>query len=315
MMGFKHALLNALLATSLATAVAWAQDAPPPPDSQYPSASDSGQTDSGVFATPHSQYDQPQEPVYEKNNDQGLQQNDQPSVQENSPAAEDQGGYPQTAQNAPPAPQGAQDVQNENDSDAQDPSRRVARMQFMDGQVSIQPGGVNDWVAGTLNRPMTTGDNVWTDKDSKAELNVGTGIFRMGAETSVTLANVGDNTTQIQVHQGTLNLRVRHLYNGEVYEVDTPNMAFTVQKPGDYRFDVDPNADTSFITVWKGQGNATGDGPSVEVREHEKARFSNGTSMAYEVNKAPGYDQFDQWAMGRDDREDHSAPRSMYRQT
>ncbi len=302
MMGFKRAFLNALLATSLATGVAWAQDAPPPPDSQYPSASDSGQTDSGVFATPNSQYEQPQEPVYEKqNNDQTLQQ----GSDNNAAPAQDQGGYPQTAQNAPPAPQGSVDVQNDN-SDAQDPSRRVARMQFMDGQVSIQPGGVNDWVAGTLNRPMTTGDNVWTDKDSKAELNVGTGIFRMGAETSVTLANVADNTTQLQVHQGTLNLRVRHLYNGEVYEVDTPNMAFTVQQPGDYRFDVDPNADTSYVTVWKGEGNATGDGPAVEVREHERARFSNGTSMAYQVDKAPAYDEFDQWAMSRDQREDHS---------
>ena len=302
MMGFKHALLNALLATSLATGVAMAQDAPAPPDSQYPSASDTGQTDSGVFATPNSQYDQPQEPVYEKQNDQA--QPPAAADQAPPPPVNDQGGYPQTAQSAPPAPQGSQDVQN--NSDAQDPSRRVARMQFMDGQVSIQPGGVNDWVTGTLNRPMTTGDNVWTDKDSKAELNVGTGVFRMGAETSVTLANVGDNTTQLQVHQGTLNLRVRHLYDGEVYEIDTPNMAFTVQKPGDYRFDVDPNADTSYVTVWKGEGNATGDGPAVEVREHDRAKFSNGTSMAYQVDKAPGYDQFDQWAMSRDSREDHS---------
>jgi hypothetical protein len=179
-------------------------------------------------------------------------------------------------------------------------------MQYMDGQVSIQPGGVNDWVAGTLNRPMTTGDNVWTDKDSKAELNVGTGLFRMGAETSMTLANVADNTTQVQVHQGTLNVRVRHLYSGEVYEVDTPNMAFTIQQPGDYRFDVDPNADTSYVTVWKGEGNATGDGPSVAVRQGEKARFSNGTSMAYQIDKVPGYDQFDQWAMSRDQRDDRS---------
>ncbi len=299
MIGFKRAFLNAFLATTLATGFAVAQDAPPPPDSQYPAANDSGQTNSGVYATQNSQYEQPQEPVYER-------QSDQPSAAPAPPESvqqqQDQGGYPQAAQNVPPAPEGTQP----DTSDSQDPSRRVARMQFMDGQVSIQPGGVNDWAAGTLNRPMTNGDNVWTDKDSKAELNVGTGIFRMGAETSVTLANIGDNTTQLQVHQGTLNLRVRHLYNGEVYEVDTPNMAFTVQKPGDYRFDVDPNADTTNVTVWKGEGNATGSGPAVEVREHERAHFSNGTSMAYEIDKAPQYDQFDQWAMSRDEREDHS---------
>ncbi len=287
MMGFRGVILNALLAASLAAGVAVAQDAPPPPDSQYPSTTDT----------------QNNTPVYEKQTTPQYATQDSQTMQQDqtAPAPPPPNGQLSTA----PAP-AAPDQQMVPGDDSQDPSSRVARMQFMDGQVSIQPGGVNDWVAGTLNRPMTTGDNVWTDKDSKAELNVGTGVFRMGAETSVTLANVADNTTQLQLHQGTLNLRVRHLYDGEVYEIDTPNMAFTVQKPGDYRFDVDPNADTTFVTVWKGEGNATGDGPSVEVREHERAKFSNGTSMAYTVDKAPGFDQFDEWAMNRDEQMDHS---------
>jgi hypothetical protein len=292
-MRMKTFFINTVLAASLAAGVAVAQDAPPPPpDSQYP-ASSAPQSDSQYPSTsaPQSaepQYEKPSDPVYATPDSQA------------APAPPEQGQL-----NTAPAP-AAPDQQMVQDDDSQDPSSRVARMQFMDGQVSIQPGGVNDWVAGTLNRPMTTGDNVWTDKDSKAELNVGTGVFRMGAETSVTLANVADQTTQLQVHQGTLNLRVRHLYDGETYEVDTPNMAFTIQKPGDYRFDVDPNADTSYVTVWKGEGNATGDGPSVEVRQGERTKFSNGTSMAYSTDRAPGYDQFDQWAMARDERMDNS---------
>ena len=40
-----------------------------------------------------------------------------------------------------------------------------------------------------------------------------------------------------------MNLRVRKLYRGEIYEVDTPSIAFTVQKSGEYRFDVGPNGD------------------------------------------------------------------------
>jgi len=293
MMNFRRAIINTIFAASLTAGFAFAQDAPPPPDSQYPATPDANA--SGT-------------PQYQKGSDPQFATPDSIAMQQ------DQGGYGQGA-SAPPPPPGqlntapapaAPDQQMVPGDDSQDPSSRVARMQFMDGQVSIQPGGVNDWVAGTLNRPMTTGDNVWTDKDSKAELNVGTGVFRMGAETSLTLANVADKTTQIQLHQGTLNLRVRHLYDGEVYEIDTPNTAFTVQKPGDYRFDVDPNADTSFVTVWKGEGNSTGDGPAVEVRQGEKARFSEGTSMAYQIDKAPGYDQFDQWAMNRDQRDDNS---------
>ena len=38
----------------------------------------------------------------------------------------------------------------------QDVPSRVARVQYMSGEVSMQPGGVNDWVAASQNRPLTT---------------------------------------------------------------------------------------------------------------------------------------------------------------
>ncbi|PYX89356.1 MAG: hypothetical protein DMG68_05380 [Acidobacteria bacterium] len=187
-----------------------------------------------------------------------------------------------------------------------DPPGRVARLQYMNGSVSIQPHGTDDWVEATLNRPLTNADNIWTDKDSRAELNVGTGVLRMNAMSSLTLTNVGDNAVQVQLHQGTLNVRVRHLWDGEIYEIDTPNLAFTIQKSGEYRFDVDPDKDASVVTVWKGEGDATGDGPAVRVHSKEQVRFSNGNSLAHSIERAPGYDGFDDWCRLRDEREDHS---------
>ena len=189
---------------------------------------------------------------------------------------------------------------------AADPPGRVARLQYMSGSVSIQPNGQDDWVEASLNRPLTNSDNIWTDKDSRAELNVGTGLLRMDAMSSLTVTNLNDQTVQVSLHQGTLNLHIRHLYNGEIYEIDTPNMAFTVQKSGEYRFDVDPNGDTSTVTVWKGEGDATGTGPSVHVRKGEQAQFNNGTSLAHSIHEAPGMDGFDDWCRVRDQREDHS---------
>src|ERR1700750_1715841 len=109
---------------------------------------------------------------------------------------------------------------------ADDPPGRVARLNYISGQVSIQPGGVNDWVAGNINRPLTSGDRIWVDKDSRAELQLGGSVIRLNANTSVTLANVSDNAVQAQVDEGTLNLHVTKLYHGEIYEIDTPNLAF-----------------------------------------------------------------------------------------
>jgi hypothetical protein len=191
-------------------------------------------------------------------------------------------------------------------SDRNDPPGRAARLQYMSGSVSIQPRGTEDWVAGTLNRPLTIADNVWTDKESRAELNVGTGTLRMGDETSLTLTNVTNSTVQVELHQGTLNVHVRHLFGGEIYEIDTPNLAFTIQKSGEYRLDVDPNGDATVVTVRKGEGDATGQGPAVRVRSNQQVKFSDGTSLTHEVAEAPPYDGFDGWCAVRDKREDSS---------
>jgi len=187
-----------------------------------------------------------------------------------------------------------------------DPPGRVARLQYISGSVSVQSHGTDEWVAGSLNRPLTTSDNIWVDKDSRIELGVGTGLLRADDETSLTLTNVSDNAVQIQLNQGTLNLRVRKLYGSEIYEIDTPNVAFTVQKAGEYRIDVPADGDATIVTVWKGEGDATGNGPSVRVHSNHTARFSGGTSMAHDIYKAPDFDGFDDWCRVRDQRQDHS---------
>jgi hypothetical protein len=79
-----------------------------------------------------------------------------------------------------------------------------------------------------------------------------------------------------------------------------------VQKSGAYRFDVGPNGDATLVTVWKGAGDATGNGPAVRVRSHERARFTGGTSLAHELYEAPPYDGFDDWCRVRDRRQDNS---------
>ena len=186
-----------------------------------------------------------------------------------------------------------------------DAPARAARLQYMTGSVSIQPQGTGDWANGELNRPLTNSDNVWADKNSRAELSVGAGLIRIDSESSLTLTNIDENAVQLQLHQGAMILHVRRLYDNETYEVDTPNQAFTVSKPGDYRFDVDPNADTTVITIWHGEGKSTGNGPGVALHENEQVRFT-GNQMSDQIHAAPRMDDFDHWASSRNERMDHS---------
>ena len=68
---------------------------------------------------------------------------------------------------------------------APDPPSRAVDIRYISGQVSVQPGGVNDWVAAANNRPLTSSDRVWTDKESRTELHLGTSALRLNSETSL----------------------------------------------------------------------------------------------------------------------------------
>ena len=209
---------------------------------------------------------------------------------------------PSVQENAPPPDNNASAPDNAPAQQEQDPPGRVARVQYMSGQVSMQPGGVNDWVAAGMNRPLTTADRVWTDKDSRAELNVGDGFVRMNSETSLTLSNVSDSTVQVELDQGVMEVTVRHLQKGEIYEVDTPNLAFTLMKTGVYRFDVNPTQDQTWVTVRSGYGEATGKGSAVRVNSGQQVRFSGANSLQHAVYAAPARDGFEDWAQVRDKR-------------
>jgi hypothetical protein len=179
---------------------------------------------------------------------------------------------------------------------------RIARLQYMSGQVSVAPCEANDWVAAALNQPLKAPICIWADKDSRAELNVGNGFIRMGPETSVTLSTVDRGTVQVRVNQGVVSLSVRYLFPGEIYEIDTPNNTLTLMKPGVYRVNVFPDQDQTRVTVRRGTVAATGAGNSVTVNAGQQVRFQNKISMQHTAEKAPPPDGFDDWVNVRDRR-------------
>jgi hypothetical protein len=94
-------------------------------------------------------------------------------------------------------------AQDRDEQDQQgDPPSRVARIGYLEGSVSFQPAGEPDWVQAVANRPMTTGDKLWTDKDSRAELQLGSAVIRLSSNTGFSFLNLDDNTVQIQLRVG-----------------------------------------------------------------------------------------------------------------
>jgi len=219
-----------------------------------------------------------------------------------------QGPFTVKAQDAQVAPdsQAAQGPQDSQDANAQDPPGRVARLNYVEGSVSFQPGGENDWVGAVLNRPLVTGDNLWADENSRAEVHVGSTALRLGAKTGITLLEVSDRAAQIRLAQGSLIVKVRHVDDEDSYEIDTPNAAFVVMQPGDYRIDVDADGNRTEVTVWRGRGEVTGGGSSYTVVANQYATFTGTDHLDYELGQIQPVDEFDSWALDRDRAEDQS---------
>jgi len=156
------------------------------------------------------------------------------------------------------------------------------------------------------NRPLTTGDNLWADKDSRAELQTGSTSIRMDSETSITFLNLDDRNTQIKLSQGSIILRVRHVDDDDDFEVDTPNLAFQIQRTGEYRITVTADGNETDTTVWHGRSEATGGGASYVVIAGQRARFTGGDQLDHEIDQIPRRDDFDEWSDNRDQRQDHS---------
>jgi FecR protein len=192
-------------------------------------------------------------------------------------------------------------------ADEDDPPSRVARLGFTRGAVSFNPAGTDDWVTAVVNRPVTTGDKLWNDDGAVSELSIGSAVIRLGGKTGFSFLNLTDSITQLRVTEGTLNVRVRNLDTDEVFEVDTPNLAFSVLRPGNYKISVNEAGDTTVVLVRDGQGEVTGGGAAYTVHPGEVGTFAGADELSADVESwDESENDFDDWCADRDRRIDHS---------
>jgi len=153
-------------------------------------------------------------------------------------------------------------------------------------------------------RPMTTGDSLWADQNSRGEVHVGRTALWFGAQTGISFLNLNDQAVQVQLAQGSLAVHVRQINQGEAYEIDSPNLAFSILSPGDYRVDVDPNRNTTDVSVYSGQGTVTGGGQTWNITPGQRATFAGADQLSYNVGPITN-DTFYTWSRAREMREEH----------
>ncbi len=192
-------------------------------------------------------------------------------------------------------------------ADDDDPPARVARLGYTHGPISFEPAGTDDWVSAVVNRPVTTGDKLWSDNGGRAELHIGSASIRLAANTGFSFLNLTDKITQLRLTQGTLRIRVKRLDQYETFEVDTPNLAFSVLRPGIYRINVNEGGDTTVIRIRGGEGEVTGGGSAYTIHAQQVGTFTGTDQLQADLDSYGGDDDdFDNWCADRDRHEDRS---------
>jgi hypothetical protein len=187
-----------------------------------------------------------------------------------------------------------------------DPPNRVGRLNLINGTVSFHTESVDDWAPATLNYPLTIGDHLWTDKDGQAEVHVGSTAIRLASNTEISFLDLNDQTIQIRLSTGSLNLRLRHLGPNEAIELDTPEASLSLLQAGSFRIDVQQSGDST-VTVRSGEVEATVGSSVFPLHLGQTAAITGLDSPSYQVTSAPPLDDWDSWCQVRDQKEDKIA--------
>ena len=197
-------------------------------------------------------------------------------------------------------------------ADDDDPPSRVARLNYQSGSVSFRPGSVEEWGPATLNYPLTSGDHLWADAASQTEIHVGSTAIRMAPLTAMSILNLDDRTVQLSLTEGALHIRIRNMADDESYEVDTPNIAVTLLRPGDYRIEANGDNSVTIVTVRGGDAEVSGGGAAFPVHARRSARISGVDSVSQEMLALAPPDEFDRWCEARERREQQAQISARY---
>ena len=187
---------------------------------------------------------------------------------------------------------------------------RVARLSYTDGTVSLRPAGSDSWMAATLNYPLSNGDRLWTAEDSFADVDAGASVLHLAPQTSLAVLYLTGRRSQLSLSEGSVNVHIPLMDEGELFEIDTPNCAISILHPGGYRIDASPDGEYTLITVRSGDAEVAAGGRTFPVHAGKMLRVFSSPQVTLERDEAAEPDPWDDWCQGRDELEDSATAES-----
>jgi hypothetical protein len=178
------------------------------------------------------------------------------------------------------------------DKQDKDDYTRLARLSYIEGNVSYQHATDVDWAAASINLPLEPGDRIYTSPDGRAEIEFDDGsVYRLARNTDVEILSLREDLIQMRILVGLSTLIVSSDID---FEMNTPAAAFNAVRKGSYRFFVDENGDSDAI-VRKGKLEAANNSFSREIDSGEMLHITLGSSGNPELTRYDRRDDWDEW--------------------
>lgn len=178
--------------------------------------------------------------------------------------------------------------------------RGIARVSFLNGEVSVRRGDTGEWIAAALNQPLMADDRLSTGPNARAEIQFdSSNLIRLGTDSEVRMGTLEPNRYLLVVSRGTVNYRILRDLNADV-EIGTPSIAVRPSRTGTYRIAVLPDG-ASEITVRSGHADV--------FSPRGSQRLTPGRTMLvkgdvndpeFQLVNAIQKDEFDGWNEHRD---------------
>lgn len=186
-----------------------------------------------------------------------------------------------------------------------DPPARVGRVSYLSGQVSFRTDKDEEWIAASLNYPVTMHNGFATSGNSRLELRVGSAAIRIDEDSEIALPRLDDDAIQVNVKRGVANVTLLARESRDPVEVLTPAGRVVLNGAGTYRIEAGRDADQTIVTAFQGSATLDDDGSQVTVREGRELVVSGVEPLEYSMRNAR-QGPFESWVFARDARVDHS---------
>ena len=188
-----------------------------------------------------------------------------------------------------------------------DPPGRVGRIAESTGTVWMFDAEQGEWIAAKRNRPLTRGDRLSAERDARVELSIGSATVRLDAGTELEVTELDDDQVGLQLHHGSIALRLRSSESVREFAVNTREGRFEPQRVGHYR--VDQEDQGSFGAVIAGAMRFEARDSALDINAGQRAEFWNDRGVTHYSWSALPNDRFGDWVAQQDRQDERDARR------